>query len=238
MSASSCPLKAASASAQPAEATEPNSADDRPLLPAFCLSLGAATSSRGRTGVSSRVWPAAIRCPATGAITATWRNRCGPLPQPRWHVRLSLYRWTPTGPLAALDSWCPRPMPYRRSVSGPMPYNGNLQRLRCRGHRHRVRQPGELTGARTPPTRTVPARRTCRAVGVRPPWPPRRWVGWRRNLRRTPWTVPRLPSWVAVRGIWTPADGRPHPPWPASRRNRYRNRSPGRRPLVGCSHRW
>jgi hypothetical protein len=39
-------------------------------------------------------------------------------------------------------------------------------------------------------------------------------------------------------GFRTPRTARCIPPWPASGRDRYRNRSPGRRPLVGCSQRW
>jgi hypothetical protein len=77
-------------------------------------------------------------------------------------------------------------------------------------------------------------------VGVRtrrchPPRPPRHWVARRRNLRRTPTRDgPTAAVRVAVR---VPGTCR-QPPWPGSGHDCYRNRSPGRRPPVGCSQRW
>jgi hypothetical protein len=72
------------------------------------------------------------------------------------------------------DSRCPRPVPHRRSVSEPLAHNGHMQWLRC-GVRRGVRPAGRVDRWADTPTVTVPAGRTCDAVGVRPPWPPRCW---------------------------------------------------------------
>jgi hypothetical protein len=57
------------------------------------------------------------------------------------------------------------------------------------------------------PTLTVPAGRTCEAVGVRPPRPPRRWG---RTAADTPGRSRRCrPGWLS--GFQTPADSLPHP---------------------------
>jgi hypothetical protein len=84
------------------------------------------------------------------------------------------------------------------------------------------------------------------------PWLPRQPRG--RRLMRPPgpcaatsvWSNDAIPSargWPALREIHDAAFGhlrpaRRIPPWPGSGRDRYRNRSPGRRPLVGWSQRW
>jgi hypothetical protein len=72
------------------------------------------------------------------------------------------------------DSRCPRPVPHRRSVSEPVAHNGHMQWLHC-GVRRGVRPAGRVDRWADTPTVTVPAGRTCDAVGVRPPWPPRCW---------------------------------------------------------------
>jgi hypothetical protein len=103
--------------------------------------------------------------------------------------------------------------------------------------RRGVQQPGEWTGGRTH-RRGWFQLGGVRAVGVRPPRPPRGWgrtaaepaaVTSDRFRRCRPWLLP---------GFRTPRTARRIPPWPVSGWDRYRNRSPGRRPLVGWSQRW
>ena len=151
---------------------------DRPLLPASCSVCGLVVL--WADGVSrGRARPPAVRCPATGAMAAAraepLRSFCRSLDG---HVRWSLYRWTPTGPLAALRTAGVR-HPCRSAGRCPNPCRTTAI---CTGRAARTRPPwcpaaGRVDRWTDTPMVMVPARRTCGAVGVRPPWSPRRWWG-------------------------------------------------------------
>jgi hypothetical protein len=204
--------------------------------------LCAARSSCGRTGCPGRVGPAAVRCPATGASTAAWGEPLRPFCRSLdGHVRWSVCRWTSTGPPAALRTAGVRHTRAASPVGCPthVPHTSHLQWLRWGARASAVVSSSRASGPVGGHTdedgsswaaceRSVSARRGHLAAGV----------GRRRNLQRTPRTV----SAAAVRGCCpgfrTPRTARRIPPWPVSGCDRYRNRSPGRRPLVGWSQRW
>jgi hypothetical protein len=130
--------------------------------------------------------PGRNRCgPSAAASTVTSAGRCAgghrPVRRPRCGQRVS-------------DTPAASPSGVRIRAAQRPSAMAALGRTRRRG----VQQPGRVDRWADTPTRTVPARQTCGAVSVRPAWPPRRWGGRRRNLRRTPRTVPPLPSVVAV----------------------------------------
>jgi hypothetical protein len=96
--------------------------------------LSAATSC-GRTGCPDRMRLAAVRRPVTGAITAAWAQPLRPFCRSLdGHVRWSLCRWTPTGPLAAPRTAGARdPCRIAGRCPDPVPHNDHLQWLRCGG---------------------------------------------------------------------------------------------------------
>jgi hypothetical protein len=214
---------------------------DRPLLPASCPMCGHVVlradgvSREGATcwcpgsGVRQPVPlppPGRNRCgPSAAASTVTSAGRCAgghrPVRRPRCGQRVS-------------DTPAASPSGVRIRAAQRPSAMAALGRTRRRG----VQQPGEWTGGRTPrPGRFRPGRRAVRSV-FRPAWPPRRWG----RTAAEPAADTSDRSAAAVRGCCprfrTPRTARRSPSWPASGRDRYRNRSPGRRPLVGCSQRW
>jgi hypothetical protein len=201
----------------------------------------AATSSCGRTGCPGRVRPAG-GCPATGAITAAWAEPLRPFCRSLdGHVRCA-------GRCAGGHRPVRRPRcgqrvsdtPAASPVGRPNPCRTTAICNGCAGADASPWCPaaGRVDRWADTPTRTVPARQTCGAVSVRPAWPPHRWG----RTAAEPAADTSDRSAAAVRGCCprfrTPRTARRSPSWPASGRDRYRNRSPGRRPLVGCSQRW
>jgi hypothetical protein len=130
--------------------------------------------------------PGRNRCgPSAAASTVTSAGRCAgghrPVRRPRCGQRVS-------------DTPAASPSGVRIRAAQRPSAMAALGRTRRRG----VQQPGEWTGGRTPrPGRFRPGRRAVRSVSARRGHLAAG-AGRRRNLRRTPRTVPPLPSVVAV----------------------------------------
>ena len=172
---------------------------DRPLLPASCPVCGhVVLRADGVSREDGTRW---------GQVSG---NRChyrrlggtaaALLPQPRRSCPLVVVPVTPSGPPAAVRTAGVR---HTCRIAGRVSDTRAAQRPSAMAALGRRCPPwcpaaGRVDRWVDTPTRMVPAGRTFGAVGVHPP-PPRRWVGRRRNLQRTPRTVPPPPSVVAVR---------------------------------------
>jgi hypothetical protein len=217
-------------SAQPSTNDRHNQRIDRPLLPASCPMCG------------HRVRPAGVRGQVSG-------NRChyrrlggtaaALLPQPRRSRPLVVVPVdTDRSAGRAADSGCPTHLPHRRRASESVPHNGHLQWLRW-GGRVAVVSSSRASG----PVGGHPDQDGSGQADVRcgqcPPGVATSPLG---RTAAEPAADTSDRSAAAVRGCCprfrTPRTARRSPSWPASGRDRYRNRSPGRRPLVGCSQRW
>jgi hypothetical protein len=185
-------------------------------------------------GCPGRMRPATVRCPATGSNGCRLDGTAAALlPQPRRSCPLiGVPVDTDRSAGRAADSG----VSATRAASPVGVRTRALQRPSATAALRR-RCPlwcpaaGRVDRWADTPTMTVPARRTCGAVGVRPGWPPRRRDRTADTAADTPGRFRRcrpgsghLPTACCI------------PPWPVSGRG-YRKRAPGRWPLVGCSQR-
>jgi hypothetical protein len=138
----------------------------------------------------------------------------------------------------AADSGCPTHLPHRRRASESVPHNGHLQWLRWRG-RVAVVSSSRASG----PVGGHPDQDGSGQADVQCGWcPPGVATSPLGRTVAEPAADTSDRSAAAVRGCCprfrTPRTARRSPSWPASGGDRYRNRWPGRRPLVGCRQRW
>jgi hypothetical protein len=211
---------------------------DRPLLAASCPVCGHVVLwADGVSRQDAALLRSGVRQPVP--LPPPGRNRCGPSAAASTVMPLVVLPADATGPLPC----CGQQVSSTRTASPVGVRTPCRTTAICNGcaaadaSRYGIRRPGGLTGRRRHIGLTAPAgRRVVRSMSARR-GRLAAGVGRRRNLRQGPGRFRRCrPGGCPGFGHLRPACR--IPPWPGSGRDRYRNRSPGRRPLVGWSQRW